>query len=825
MLQLHAHNKTTYSNLTKLFREYKRVAVVQPTGTGKSFIVLRLIEDNANSKFLVISPSVYIFSQLQTHAENSGVDLSNVIFVTYSKLATLINEEISSFNCDYIILDEFHRCGAVEWGRGVNTLLEIKESAKVLGTSATPIRYLDSCRNMAEEIFHNVYAVNMSLAEAIRRKILPLPVYITSWYSFSGEIERLQMRVNNTKNPRLRLVLMGKIKQAKRMITKLDCGIEKIFKRHIPNPNGKYIVFCPGVERLRAVMGECDEWFSEVNTNIHKYSVYTGKSDSQSQFESFKNDNSDNTLKLLLCVDMLNEGVHIDGVEGVIMLRATQSANVFYQQLGRALTCGSDKIKHPVIFDIVNNFEVGDTAGIYSQIMEMNYETGRSESGDIEFELYDYVRDIRKILNELNSTFENSWELVFDALREFCEKNKRFPYTNESYDGMLLGRWCITQRQLYKNGRLTDEQVELLNSIGFVWDVNEEIWNGTLEQVKEFYALNKRFPIKSDIDESTKKLYAWLINQRIQYKRKTLSEDRAERLISIGFNLKTLSPADAWEVQFNRLAEFKEQNGRLPNYGDIANNDDMRNLYDWMSNQITRRKSGAMSEEQFKKLESIGFVWDKNSAQWDYRFEVLKKFIAENGRVPKNNEKYGGDAIGQWYIRQLRAYKDGSLDSNKIEKMNSLSISLTSSREVSVMNTWNTYFDALQRFMAQNNRLPYSREKFENMDLYKWLGKQKTAKKSGELLDEQLKLLVDLGIDVENFSVKKAEPTERWKNTYNTYKTFVEQNDRTPSHSVEGEKKLFSWAATQKQRYKTGNLSERQIEMLIDVGLVELPEL
>jgi hypothetical protein len=386
---------------------------------------------------------------------------------------------------------------------------------------------------------------------------------------------------------------------------------------------------------------------------------------------------------------------------------------------------------------------------------------------------------------------------------------------------MLLGRWCITQRQLYKNGRLTGEQIELLNSISFVWDVNEEIWNATLEQVKEFHALNKRFPVKSDIDESTKKLYAWLINQRIQYKRKTLSEDRAERLLAIGFNLKTLSPSDAWEAQFNRLAEFKEQTGRLPHYGDVANNDDMRNLYDWMSNQITRRKSGAMNEEQFEKLESVGFVWDKNSVQWDYRFEVLKKFIAENNRVPKNNEKYGSDAIGQWYIRQLRAYKDGSLDNDKTDKMNSLNISLTSSREVSVMNTWNTYFDALQRFMAENNRLPYSREKFENMDLYKWLGKQKTAKKNGELSDEQLKLLIDLGIDVENFSVKKAEPTERWKNTYNTYKTFVEQKGRTPSHSVESEKKLFSWAATQKQRYKTGNLSERQIEMLFKIELIK----
>ena len=78
------------------------------------------------------------------------------------------------------MLDEFHRAGAKEWGIGVQKLLSMHEDAKVLGTSATPIRYLDSLRNMADELFNNNFAVNMSLADAIREKILPLPVYVTS---------------------------------------------------------------------------------------------------------------------------------------------------------------------------------------------------------------------------------------------------------------------------------------------------------------------------------------------------------------------------------------------------------------------------------------------------------------------------------------------------------------------------------------------------------------------------------------------------------------------------------------------------------------------
>lgn len=63
--------------------------------------------------------------------------------------------------------------------------------AKVVGVSVMPIRYPDSFRNMVEELFDGNYAVNMSLAEAIQRKIL-MPIYITSWYFFSSNIARLE---------------------------------------------------------------------------------------------------------------------------------------------------------------------------------------------------------------------------------------------------------------------------------------------------------------------------------------------------------------------------------------------------------------------------------------------------------------------------------------------------------------------------------------------------------------------------------------------------------------------------------------------------------
>ena len=44
--------------------------------------------------------------------------LEHVTFMTYSKL--MHDEDIiDNIQPDYIILDEFHRCGVKEWGRSV----------------------------------------------------------------------------------------------------------------------------------------------------------------------------------------------------------------------------------------------------------------------------------------------------------------------------------------------------------------------------------------------------------------------------------------------------------------------------------------------------------------------------------------------------------------------------------------------------------------------------------------------------------------------------------------------------------------------------------
>ena len=129
-IQLYPHNQVAFENLKTALQYSPRTAVIQPTGTGKSFVALALIEENPHARFLYLAPSNYIFRQLRRHAGNTTI-LKNTILMTYQRLCFLSSEEKRALAPDYIILDEFHRCGADEWGTVVQTLVRQYDSAKL----------------------------------------------------------------------------------------------------------------------------------------------------------------------------------------------------------------------------------------------------------------------------------------------------------------------------------------------------------------------------------------------------------------------------------------------------------------------------------------------------------------------------------------------------------------------------------------------------------------------------------------------------------------------------------------------------------------------
>ena len=190
-LDLYPHNQKAYQSALAMLNEAGRAAVIHPTGTGKSFIAFKLAEDHPQAKVCWLSPSRYIASQQCENRRKCDPDgtTDNITFLTYARLMAN-RDRVSQIEADYIILDEFHRCGAAEWSKGVKALLAAHPQAKVLGLSATRLRYLDEQRDMAEELFAGNIASQMTLGEAIAAGILASPRYVISVYRWEEEWEK-----------------------------------------------------------------------------------------------------------------------------------------------------------------------------------------------------------------------------------------------------------------------------------------------------------------------------------------------------------------------------------------------------------------------------------------------------------------------------------------------------------------------------------------------------------------------------------------------------------------------------------------------------------
>ena len=299
-LRLFEHNEKAYRAAVRMMDQYGKAAIVHPTGTGKSYIAFKLIEDNPEKVVIWLSPSEYIFkTQLESLKKNDpDFPLANVHFYTYAKLMCCTQaqlDEIAAQKPAYIILDEFHRAGAECWGESTVALLKLCPDAKLLGLTATNIRYLDNNRDMAEELFDSRVASNMTLGEAVVRGILPAPKYVTTVYQYQKALAKYQARVDNLRTPGIQDVNQKYLDALRRALEQAD-GLDRVFAHHITNKAGKYIVFCANKEHMDEMVSHVPEWFAGVNPDV-AYEAYSNDPNTDKAFADCKTDTSDR-LKL-----------------------------------------------------------------------------------------------------------------------------------------------------------------------------------------------------------------------------------------------------------------------------------------------------------------------------------------------------------------------------------------------------------------------------------------------------------------------------------------------------------------------------------------------
>lgn len=424
-INLLPHNEEAYEKVMKALETSNRTCIIHPTGTGKSYLIAAVSENY--ERVLILAPNKFVLNQVGSVTNwHEGID-----YMTYQ----FLNNRGLNKQYDLIVLDEFHRAGATEWGAAVREALEAHKG-KILGTTATPIRTLDEGRNMADELFDGNVASEMTIGEAWSRGILPIPIYITGLFDFSSTASEARERITRSHyidNKRERLEQLEQVE----LDWQTSQGMPSIIRKHIRRDSKRVIVFCSTVEHMNEMSNTIGEWFEQAGMTVAAvYSVcHATTSKNDEAMEAFKKDTQEG-VKIMLAVDMLNEGIHIPRVDAVIMLRRTVSRIIYKQQLGRCLTAANTG--RPVVLDMVDNLNGSNViAEIKADFEEKEREhSGASAGSEREakrFTVYDYTQELRDVVESLTEDTDRylSVEDRLEMINDFVSKHDRLPMGSE----------------------------------------------------------------------------------------------------------------------------------------------------------------------------------------------------------------------------------------------------------------------------------------------------------------------------------------------------------------------------------------------------------
>lgn len=754
MEPLHDHNQKTYENICRMYDEgIQRVAVVQPTGSGKSLLMAKLIEDNPDSRFFVLSTSHKINDQFKSKLDEET--LKRIDFNIYCNMPNMKQEIMESLQPDYILLDEMHRALAKEWNKGIKCLLEMYPNARVLGLSATPIRYLDRCRNVAEELFGGNLACDMSLSQAILDGILPMARYVCGVYLYEKDTESLNKKIERSCNSEEeKQELLRQVKVLKENLDK-GHGVSDIFRKYIVTGSEKFVVFLKNTTHLRIMKPVIEKWFTDAGFSVRTYEVHSKNVDRDKEFKMFKEDTEDGIIKACLSVNMVAEGIHGD-IDGVIMLRETISPNMYFQMIGRAFSCGKKTI--PLIFDLVANSQfISDAADNFPNELKGEIEKRKRECEkegkeyevgfDVdEFIVMDEFMDVVSGFREIEGRLKGSWDLYIKALKQYkeregdCDVSARHIETVGEIK-LKLGNWCQTVRSA-KAGKgrrnFTKEMETQLNKEGFIWDVYRYRFENNIKAVSEYYKINGKYPSNKSKDKTLKKLGHLVNREKIEMRGEKYPDWKMKIVLKY---LPEFSCETRWDKSFNEFIYYaklyKDQFGHMQ----IKENESI-NSFDIGRRLYTVKKmykDGRLTIENIKVLEELGICLEsKFQKDFNNNMELAKQAVKDGVIIRSSNGIYEEKNLYNWIRNTVKKkYQNKCLSDKEIKIIETLvGMSLKDFYKGCMNIRYKAKFDLCLQAVNEGVILTESNKIYKGVNLVNWI---KNHKK--QFSDDEMKII------------------------------------------------------------------------------------
>jgi superfamily II DNA or RNA helicase/HKD family nuclease/SOS-response transcriptional repressor LexA len=455
-------------NLVTLRAAQKNKALlISATGTGKTYLSAFDAKVFKPQRLLFVvhrlniaKKSMESFKKIFRDEKTMGLYSGNIrelendfIFCTVQTISKQAHlNQFKKDHFDYIIIDETHRAGADSYQR----LVDYFEPRFLLGMTATPER---TDGNDIFSLFDHNIAYEIRLNRAMEENML-------SQFHYYGVTDLI---VDDTvlENARDFKFLTAK-ERVDRIISSADFyGCDNGITRGL--------VFCSRNEEAKKLS-------NMFNQKGYKTIALSGENSEQERVDAIdklESDDLQNKLDYIFTVDIFNEGVDIPRINQILMIRPTDSAIIFIQQLGRGLRKTEGK-GYLTIVDFIGNYKnnylipialYGDTSYNKDLLRRLLSEGSRMIPGasTINFDEITKERIFQSIDSanmQLLADLRNDYNLLkyklgrTPMMMDFPEHGSRDPFLYVDYANSYLNFVIKVDKDLTQN--ISEKSIKLL---------------------------------------------------------------------------------------------------------------------------------------------------------------------------------------------------------------------------------------------------------------------------------------------------------------------------------------------------------------------------
>ena len=367
---------------------------------------------------------------------------------------------------------------------------------------------------------------------------------------------------------------------------------------------------------------------------------------------------------------------------------------------------------------------------------------------------------------------------------------------------------------------------------------NHQKWQHKFALLCAFQRENGHCHVPKQLVVESVKLGSWVHMQRLYYRHfmrgkkgsnALITDERIAQLNAIGFPWKRVPEVsnrveDAWQRKFQRLCEFRKEQGHCQVPQDYVVDSVKLGRWVWKQRnghkqymEGSKGKCAGMTKERIAQLNTIGFEWHPDT--WPDMFQLLCAFHQKNGHCQIPNPFLVDSVnLGIWVRRQKRYYKNymegkrgkcALLTTERIAQLNTIGFE----EEIwARRSTWTGKFQLLCAFQLENGhcQVPHSLV-VDSVHLGFWVRRQRRFYKnymegknddSALITEERIARLNAVGFEWEEILEDKTK-CDAWQRKFQLLCAFQKENGhcQVPRLLVVDSVNLGSWVRRQRRFY------------------------